>query len=340
MEARSSRLVHPSGMSLETPLLVPSFSSKAFGFGRAPDCKPEVLDVVAAAQGFLTRTCLISAYDLHHRYIKGPTDLGLTVDLMFVDSGGYEVSDAHDLSAVEKPVHRPLAWDSNKLSEVWNAWPEGVPAVFVSYDHSDLRRPVEQQLREATQAAAGHPEQLHSFLLKPEKLEEGQSLEGALRSLGGQIHGLVGFQMIGVTEKELGSSPLERMVRIAQLRKSLDEANVKAPIHIFGALDPLLVCLYFIAGAEIFDGLTWTRYGYRSGQCVYWRNLAVEGYGAALEDDAARVQINRDNLRHLDDLEFALRNFARTGDWGSFPNGTALIQMAASQMEAELERSA
>jgi hypothetical protein len=339
MKARSSRLLHPSGIILETPLLVPSFSSKAFGFGPAPDCRPEVLDVVAAAQGFLTRTCLISAYDLHHGYIKGPTDLGMTVDLMFLDSGGYEVSDAHDLSAVEKPVHKPLDWDSTKLAEVWNKWPAGVPAVFVSYDHSESKRPVEQQLREAAEAAASRTEQIHSFLLKPQRSDEGQSLEGALRSLSGRIDQLAAFQMIGVTEKELASSPLERMVRIARLRKSLDEANVKIPIHVFGALDPLLVCLYFVAGAEIFDGLTWTRYGYRSGQCVYWRNLAVEGYGAAIEDDAARVQINRDNLRHLDDLELALRNFARTGDWASFPNGTGLIRDAATQMDAELERS-
>ena len=339
MEPRTSKLVHPSGITLETPLLVPSFSSKAFGFGPAPDCKPEVLDVVAAAQGFLTRTCLISAYDVHHGYIRGPTDLGLTVDLMFLDSGGYEVSDAHDLSAVEKPVHIPLPWDSTRLRDVWNTWPEGVPAVFVSYDHSDVRRSVEQQLRDAEEAAAGCPEQLHSFLLKPEKLEEGQSLEGALRNLRVQIHKLAAFQMIGVTEKELGSSPLERMVRIARLRKCLDESGVQAPIHIFGALDPLLVCLYFVAGAEVFDGLTWTRYGYRSGQCVYWRNLAVEGYGAALDDDAARVQINRDNLRHLDDLEGTLRSFARTGDWASFPNSRDLIQTASTQMHAELERS-
>jgi hypothetical protein len=34
----------------------------------------------------------------------------------------------------------------------------------------------------------------------------------------------------------------------------LDEAGVKSPIHVFGALDPLTVCLYFVAGAEVFDG--------------------------------------------------------------------------------------
>jgi hypothetical protein len=68
---------------LETPLLVPSFSSKAFGFGR--DGKPEVLQVLEAAQEFITRTCLVSAYDIHYEYVPEPRDLAITVDLMFLD---------------------------------------------------------------------------------------------------------------------------------------------------------------------------------------------------------------------------------------------------------------
>jgi hypothetical protein len=126
---------------------------------------------------------------------------------------------------------------------------------------------VTEQLRDAKHAVLAQPGHLHSFLLKPQAKEE-HTLESALRVLGGQVGELVAFQLLGVTEKELGNSSLERMVRIAKLRQALDDASLRIPIHVFGALDPLSVCLYFVAGAEVFDGLTWSRYAYRSGQCI------------------------------------------------------------------------
>ena len=98
--SRSSKLLHTaSGFSLETPILIPSFSSKAFGFGH--DGNPEVQGVLEAAQEFITKTCLISAYDVHYKYVPEPLNLPVNVDLMFLDSGGYEVSDDWDLAAVE-----------------------------------------------------------------------------------------------------------------------------------------------------------------------------------------------------------------------------------------------
>ena len=295
MLCRTSKLIHPaSGASLDTPLLVPSFSSKAFGFGH--DGKPEVHRVLDVAREFITRTCLVSAYDVYYGYVPQPQDLTITVDLMFLDSGGYEVSDDRDLSAVEKPVHRPEEWDAEKLKAIWYRWPDGLPAVFVSYDHSNHRRPVTEQLRDAKQAALAKPGHLHSFLLKPQAQEE-RNLEPALRALDAQFGELSGFQLLGVTEKELGCSPLDRMVRIARLRQALNDASIRIPIHVFGALDPLSVCLYFVAGAEVFDGLTWSRYAYASGQCVYvpttrpwrmvWRSMTTRHACAQLRTTCA-----------------------------------------------------
>jgi hypothetical protein len=336
MLCRTSKLVHPSGASLETPLLVPSFSSKAFGFGHRG--RPEVHRVLDAAQEFITRTCLVSAYDVHYGYVPQPQDLLITVDLMFLDSGGYEVSDDHDLSAVEKPIHRPEEWDVAKLRTIWDRWPAGLPAVFVSYDHSNHRRLVTEQLRDAKQAALAKPSHLHSFLLKPEAQEE-RSLVSALLALQAQVRELVGFHLLGVTEKELGNSPLERMVRIACLRRALDDASVDIPIHVFGALDPLSVCLYFVAGAEVFDGLTWSRFAYNSGQCVYVHNNATVAYGLEVNDDEARVRTIKDNLSYLDQLERSLRRLAETRDWTYLNDNRDLVQAATERMLRQLERS-
>ena len=71
------------------------------------------------------------------------------------------------------------------------------------------------------------------------------------------------FDIVGVTEREIGESIHDRLVNIARLRKSLNAAEVTIPIHVFGGLDPLLTPLYFAAGAEIFDGLGWLRYAYQ-----------------------------------------------------------------------------
>ncbi|WP_447603549.1 hypothetical protein [Nitrospira sp. Nam80] len=280
----------------------------------------------------------MSAYDIQYGYIPEPENLTLSADLMFLDSGGYEVSADHDLSAVEKPVHRPEEWDAAQLEAIWDRWPDSIPAVLVSYDHSNHRRPVSEQLRDAKQAALAKPGHLHSFLLKPEAQEE-RSLGPALLAIRAHVGELAGFQLVGVTEKELGNSPLERMVRIAGLRQALDNASMPIPIHVFGALDPLSVCLYFVAGAEVFDGLTWSRYAYNSGQCVYVHTNATVAYGLEVNDDEARVRTIKDNLRYLDQLERSLRRLAETRDWAYLSDNRGFVQTATERMLRQLERS-
>lgn len=334
MLCRTSRLVHPaSGVSLETPLLIPSFSSKAFGFDR--NGEPELLRVLSASKEFITRTCLISAYDVHYGYIPEPHDLPITVDLMFLDSGGYEVSSDHDLSSVEKPAHRPKEWDPEKLQTIVDRWPAGLPAVFVSYDHPNLRRSVGEQLRDARRALPERPRHLQTFLLKPQANED-LTLGSALEALEGQIGELSGFHIVGVTEKEIGSSPIERMVRIAGLRRALDGASLPIPIHVFGALDPLSICLYLVAGAEVFDGLTWCRYAYSSGECTYVQNRAAMAYGLHVNDDEARVRTIQENMRYLDRLEHSLRRFAETGDWEDLVIHREFVREATEQLRCRL----
>lgn len=336
MLCRTSKLTHPaSSASLETPLLVPSFSSKAFGFPHGG--KPEFHRVLDVAKEYITRTCLVSAYDVHYGYVPQPQDLTITADLMFLDSGGYEVSDESDLSAVEKSVHRPEDWDVARLRAIWRRWPGSLPAVFVSYDHSNHRTSVPVQLRAAKEGASAIPGHMHSFLLKPEARGE-RSLELALRALQAQLEELRAFQLVGVTEKELGSSPLERMVRIAGLRQALDDASLRIPIHVFGALDPLSVCLYFVAGAEVFDGLTWSRYAYNAGQCVYPHNNAAATYGIDINDDEARVRTIKDNLCYLDQLERALRRLAETRDWAQLKDNRDIVRSATERMQREIGR--
>jgi hypothetical protein len=129
------------------------------------------------------------------------------------------------------------------------------------------------------------------------------------------------------------------MVRIASLRRALDDASLRIPIHVFGALDPLSVCLYFVAGAEVFDGLTWSRYAYNSGQCVYLHNNAIATYGLEVNDDEARVRTIKDNLRYLGQLERSLRRLAETRDWAHLNDNRDLVRAATERMQRQLGRN-
>ncbi len=60
------------------------------------------------------------------------------------------------------------------------------------------------------------------------------------------------FTFIGVTEKELGGSTLDRMVNLAKIRQALDTHEILSPIHVFGSLDPLTSILYFSGGSRSF----------------------------------------------------------------------------------------
>ena len=68
-------------IGVKTPLLVPSFSSKALD---------DVCTVFETLQPDITDSFLVSAYDIHHNELEVPS--GAAAEVLFLDSGGYEVS--------------------------------------------------------------------------------------------------------------------------------------------------------------------------------------------------------------------------------------------------------
>ena len=332
MLCRVSKLKHPSyDTLLRTPLLIPSFSSKAFGFSRNG-----LSDVLSIAGELLTKTCLVSAYDIYYKYIPVPERLGVNVDLMFMDSGGFEAEEEGDLSEIYRPAIKSQDWDRERMAGIARIWPEEIPAVFVSYDHPDLRHSVSDQINLAKVLRNNHCDQMHSFLLKPENPGE-PTLLSVLKTLDKHLAEIADLDFIGATEKELGFSILERMVRIAKLRQTLDREGLLVPIHVFGTLDPLSVILYFIAGAEVFDGLTWFRYAYNNNnQCIYIQNNCALNYGIEVPIDEMRVRTLADNLKYLEQLERTLNQFVINRTWDIFGAHSKFIRSAAQKLNSEL----
>ena len=78
MYARRTKLFLGTQPIAETPLLLPSFSSKGF---------PQIAEIMDFISAFITSPILISAYDLHYKNV--PKKITFS-ELLFLDSGGYE----------------------------------------------------------------------------------------------------------------------------------------------------------------------------------------------------------------------------------------------------------
>lgn len=309
MLCRSSTINHPSGVTVKTPLLVPSFSSKGFRFDRKGKC--EIKDVFKNTAEILIESMLVSAYDIYYGHLPKPNRFPCTPTLTFVDSGGYETGADHDFSAIFRHNHKIATWNLERLKSVLRSWPDRVPAVFVNYDKGSAGKPLLQQIEDARELFSRYPKHLHNFLIKPTRRCEGL-LSNTIRTSQPVLKELHDFHVIGMTEKELGHTMLDRMETVATLRRNLDAATIASPIQIFGALDPLSSCLYFLAGAEIFDGLTWLRFAYSNGRCVYTRNYGVLHEGVDGHDDFIDSKIFSNNYSELRKLQLSLKDFIST----------------------------
>ena len=219
---------------------------------------------------------------------------------------------------------------------MFSGWPQELPAAFVSFDHPQIRKPLKDQIAAATELFRQHRDHLHVFLVKPETSTQ-YTLGKAIRSAMARLEELGRFDVIGVTEKELGRTMLDRMSGIATLRLALDEAGISAPLHIFGALDPLTVCLYYVSGGEVFDGLSWLRYGYHNGVCVYAHNLGAMEYGLNVVDDDVRIRTVKNNIYVLQDLKHQLEKFAVTKDYSKLATHETLVSEAVDSLKTRFK---
>jgi hypothetical protein len=324
MLARSRDLLLGGRFSIRTPLLCPSFSSKGF---------PDVSAILDFMSEFITGGVLVSAYDIHHGTISAKKIV--FPELVFLDSGGYETRVEHDLSEAYGRVHKPRKWTRELYFKTLKKWPRHVPTVIVSFDSPKKFFKVKEQVHRTQQlekVAGGFPVEL---LIKPEsKNAEFVSIETVLQRVGD----LRAFAAVGLTEKELDSSMLGRMEKIARLRLAMDSAKVDIPIHIFGSLDTLSTPLYFISGAEIFDGLTWLRFGYREGRTIYSQNYGTtqDPHGLRLPAKQGIFEMWKNNYYYLEQLRDEMINYVRTSDFSLFKHVGTLLNDAHTQLQARL----
>lgn len=341
MLARRSSIYLPSGTELRTPVLIPSFSSK--GFAVSDDGESAISEAVLFALPLIPRACLVSAYDIHYGHlpeVEGLFDLPRSgvygnPEVIVVDSGGYERRPELDLADTRQENHEPREWSVDLLYPVIDRLPSDSDTIVVSLDTPGVT--VEQQVAAASALFERCPTLVTDFLIKPStatrKYIDPQHVAAAAPHLRN-------FAIIGVTEKELGNSLLHRLTTLAATRQALDEAGVPAPIHVFGSLDPLVSLLYFVAGAEIFDGLSWLRYAFHDGLAVYGEALAVVNRHWVMHQNQRRGTMIANNLAALDDLAIRMQRFVLTeGDFAVFGAHAPLIEEGYEAMRAQLRRA-
>lgn len=347
MLTSSRQLSLGNGVEFSTPLLVPSMSSLALAphkIGSTPEGEPKLIHYSQIHSGILTReleeSLLVSAYDIEHGLLESTHAFRMGFKqsdyarprFLVIDSGGYENKGSPSGSPFGGSAGGPFPWEESDYVRVIDSLDrEAAPAV-VNWDSGE---PYAEQIERARDFFDSRKHLGSVFLLKPPEGSDFHNLE----TLSAENVVLLGtFDIVGVTEREIGESIHDRLVNIARLRKSLDAAEVRTPIHVFGGLDPLLTPLYFAAGAEIFDGLGWLRYAYREGVAMHREAGGLLNGNAKERPLSAQFTVWRQNLREIRQLSDNMRQFAEPGrDWDVFGTHSESLRAAIEPLQNELE---
>ena len=343
MLARSRQITLRNGIHVSTPLLIPSLSSGALGpipYQALPAGKPEMTtcSIVHTLHliGGIEESLLISAYDIKHGLVADADAFKSGFNnsryaqprVLVIDSGWYEKNGSPPGSPFAKDVGEPRPWEEADYTSVIDSLDKDIRSIVVSWDHIG---PYDEQIQRAQNFFGSRGHLASVLLLKP---PAGSRFHHFDKLSGEHIGTLRPFDIVGITERELGESIVDRLVNVAKLRELLNAGGVSPPIHIFGGLDPLFTPLYFAAGAEIFDSLGWLRYAYREGVAMHWTAATLFGGQIQRRSLQAQLSVALQNLDEINRLTEDMRRFVyRRGDWGAFSRGDDLKPIFESLQE-------
>lgn len=318
-------LSHPVAGEIELPLLIPAFSSKGFGFHTAgKGNKKHKYSELAYALAEFTRHpmqhVMVSAYDLHFDHFLAPKLPVKRVISYFanswivvIDSGGYELNADFDSTEIKTFVYQPRdGFGEEEYEKILNKITRdksNLQLIITNFDHEMEGLPLDTQIRLARELFNKYPSCLNDFILKP--WTKDSKIVDPSKMSNMELANLRGFDIIGITEKDLGKNIIDQLKRVTFLRKGLNEAGVSSPIHIWGGLDPVLTPLYFFAGAEIFDGVSWLRYAYRNGVAINRQCYSIlkPEIGITTSYQVNEAMAGLENLRFMDNLTSSLQKW-------------------------------
>lgn len=287
---RGSRTI--ARLGVPTPLIVPSFSSRGF---------PDVGPMLALLRDDLYGVCLISAFDVAHQHVQ--IALPDIADVLVLDSGVYETTPVMVATERHAPPPTGTHWSRADYRATLATLTAATNALVVSFDHYG---PLGQQVALAQEDFAQAASAATDFLVKPDEPTRLLDIGTVLQHAAALTH----FDVLGVTEKELGDSLLARCVALRQLRRGFGVVDLDCPIHVFGAVTPGVMLVYLMSGADIFDGLNWLRYDYSQPGLTCLAEPTVDDLLWDRPDCERFLDRWRRNLRLLQKLQEAMRCYA------------------------------
>lgn len=277
---------------IKTPMVVPSFSSKGF---------MDIDNIHRILNKYIINSKLVSVYDLYYKNISNEDIYGC--EILFLDSGGYESKDYFHMSNIFISEYKTLEWDEKKYEDVIRNIKPISDIVIINYDFEKDK--TEKQILFAQRLFSNYDYLYKDFLIKP---EDGGGLINIDEYIV-NIDKLSTFDILGFTEKELGKSIKQRLENLLKIRVALTDMNIDKPIHIFGCLDPISIWLYFLFGADIFDGLSWLRYAYsETGEAIYNSNNNLLKY-CDYSFYESNLMMYYSNIKYLQNLNFEMKKF-------------------------------
>ena len=86
--------------------------------------------------------------------------------------------------------------------------------------------------------------------------------------------------------------------------------------------------MYFLAGADIFDGLTWLRFAFHEGHTVYKQNYGALKYGVGTKAHVIDARCWNDNYYYMKEMELEMRRYLNSHDFATFKYHSDLFQTA------------
>ncbi|MCY3978647.1 MAG: hypothetical protein OXG23_11165 [Chloroflexi bacterium] len=298
------------------PIFAYSFSSR--GFENLPERLslhlPSVPDVY-----------LVSLYD--YRYLLHACQIisGSDSRIRIWDSGGYETSKDDDLSSHFSAIAGSEPWCEETYVETACSIPWNMRDILVSYDayENPASRPVSKQLEDACLLF----EQIPGHYLRDALLHVDHTVD--IRSLVNDLSKFEGcFDILGFTEKDVAATWFNGINFIADVRSELDKKLKQyMPLHLFGCFDPKSMVYFYLAGADIFDGLSWLRYFIHGRSTSYIREYeAYVPFAQLSQLKVYRDEVVANNVNVLQQLRSDLSFSARTGDFTSFADEMDYVQ--------------
>ena len=316
MLARRAKLKLQNGSEVSLPKLVPAFSSKGFGFlidEDGNDTSSLVADSLDLFGPFLTEdSFLISAYDIHHRHLRRPQQYYAGAGMVIIDSGGYELSAQVDTAELIDVPFEPKDYSREDYLRVLDNLPVDASIVVTNADWTTRGESLDRQIEEAGKVFNEFPHLTSDFLVKPTSPKRAYLDTDELVA---RARDFQQFDVLGITEKELGRGLVERLTNLASIRDAFNRKHIELPIHVWGGLDPILTPLYFLAGGDLFDSLSWLRYAYHGGLAVCRHSYPALEAGMESNRNMSELLARRlsDNLGVLQRLTATLNRFVESG---------------------------